>query len=63
MDYPEGFSITDTNTVDVQVSGNDHAVSINGEVVITYPDDSDTAYSSGFIGLRMWGNSRDTKLS
>lgn len=54
VDYPAGFDPTASNTVEIQVSGNTHTVSINGQEVITYTDTEGTTYSSGQVGFRTW---------
>lgn len=52
---PDGFSIYNTShQISVQIEGDRHTVSVDGDTVLSFTDDT---YTSGMGGLRTWSSS------
>ncbi len=52
---PEGFSVYgQSHAISIGVDGNRHVISIDGQVIMEFDDDT---FSSGSAGFRSWGNS------
>ncbi|MCK4532247.1 DUF1080 domain-containing protein [bacterium] len=55
VSMPEGFSIySQSHTISIGVDGNSHQISVDGQIIMEFDDDS---FSSGATGFRSWGHS------